>query len=262
VRAVSDLNAQAYDLFVAPVVRATASEPRAQMTRMMNPMRAQRWSLSSKNPMLAPVGDLAEQVREQRHALPDDHPMRIAERAWITHVANLWNIYRTKRDGTAEVAFHGLYGALAAWGVGAQRDQTIVGDSEDAHLTATLAQMEKGDGIDALIRMLLLLLGAQHSVSRQALGRIQTQVASDPALALLSEADLAARMKVQSILVAYEPAKALATLPVLLPTADARNAALTRLERYLAPPADRLPPLNAMLDDIRRALGLLSANAA
>ncbi|GIL39055.1 DUF3141 domain-containing protein [Roseiterribacter gracilis] len=263
VRAVSDLNAQAYDLFVAPVVRGTASEPRAQMTRMMNPMRAQRWSLSSKNPLLAPVGELAEQVREQRHALPDEHPMRAAERAWITHVAHLWDVYRTARDGAAEVAFHGLYGALAAWGVGAQRDQSIVGDSEDAHITATLAQMEKGDAIDALIRMLLLLLGAQHSVSRQALGRIQTQVAGDPALASLSEADLAARVKTQSILVAYEPQRALTTLPLLLTTTESRNAALLRLDRYLAPPADRLPPLNAMLNDIRNALGVpTAANAA
>jgi hypothetical protein len=202
-------------------------------------------------------------VREQRHPLPDDHPMRAAERAWIDHVAHLWDLYRTTRDGAAEVAFHALYGTLAAWGVGARRDQAIVGDSEDRHITATLAQMEQGDAIDALIRMLLLLLGAQHSVSRQALSRVQTQVSGDPALAALSEADLAARVKTQSILVAYEPARALATLPSLLPTAESRTAALARLERYLAPPADRLPTLNAMLNDIRAALGMpTAANAA
>jgi pimeloyl-ACP methyl ester carboxylesterase len=262
VHAISDLNAQAYDLFVSPFVRATASEPRAAAMRMMNPMRAQRWSLSSKNPLLAPVGEMAAQVRGQRAPLPDDHPMRAAERAWISHVAHLWDVYRTARDGAAEVAFHGLYGALAAWGVGARRDPSVADESEDANLTATLAQMDKGDAVDALIRMLLLLLGAQQSVSRQALGRIQAQVAGDPALAALSEVDLAGRVKTQSILVAYEPARALSTLPSLLPTMDSRVSALTRLERYLAPPADRLPALTAMLRDIRGALGLPAAAAA
>lgn len=256
VRAISDINAQAYDLFVSPFVRATATEPRAQAMRMLNPMRAQRWSLSSKNPFLAPIGQVADSVREQRDALPDDHPMRVAERAWIGHVAHLWDVYRTARDGAAEVAFHGLYGALAAWGVGARREQGIVGDSEDRQIAATMAQMDSGDEIDALIRMLLLLLGAQHSVSRQALSRVQTQVAGDPALASLSETELAARVKTQSILVAYEPARALATLPSLLPSADTRSAALARLERYLAPPADRLPALTQMLQDIRKALGV------
>jgi pimeloyl-ACP methyl ester carboxylesterase len=263
VRAISDLNAQAYDLFVSPLAKAGSSEATASTMRMLNPMRLQRWALSSRTPGMASLGEAATQMRQSRAPLPDEHPMRVAERAWIGHVAQLWDVYRMTRDGMTEVAFHGLYGALAAWGVGAPRPQRGVGDIDGAHIAAAMAQMEIGDATDALIRMLLLLLGAQASVSRQALGRVQAQVAEDPALAGLSEAELAARVKRQSVLVAYEPARALATLPSLLPGAEARTVALARLEAYVAPPADRLPSLNAMLDDIRRALGVAqAANAA
>lgn len=259
VRRMSDLNGMIYDMFVSPVVRAMATEKNAEFMRMMHPMRMQRWMISDKNPFLAWIAPAADAVRANRQKLELDHPGMKLEQSGAETVAATLDLYRDVRDGAAEVAFHAIYGTLGSLGIPGNITNGTGADTSDeeprdaALVAQTLAGIEHGDQLDALIRMMLLLLSAQQSVSRGALARVQQQVALDPELAKLDEAMLSAKMKVQSIIVAYDPARALSTLPALLPSGQ-RTLALERVEKFLAPAKDRVPALTEMLERITEVL--------
>src|SRR4051794_24730954 len=80
VRRLSEANAGLYEQLVAPVVRSMASEPVAEATRRLNPLRVQRWALSDLNPMIWPIAALASVVRANRQACAADNPYRTMER--------------------------------------------------------------------------------------------------------------------------------------------------------------------------------------
>src|ERR1700726_2729944 len=63
---VSEINLALYRTFVQPAVRAAVSSPLADWLRQMHPLRLQYELFSNANPMMAPVANMAEEVRKNR----------------------------------------------------------------------------------------------------------------------------------------------------------------------------------------------------
>src|SRR4030095_3877641 len=80
VNAISEFNQRAYELFGQPLVKAHANEYGAKLSRVLHPLRAQRWAFSDLNPALWWLEPVAKAVKEHRHATSAEHPIRELER--------------------------------------------------------------------------------------------------------------------------------------------------------------------------------------
>ena len=63
VKAVSEFNQRAYELFGRPLVQAVSNEYAAKLSREFHPLRLQRWSISDLNPWLGWIAPTAETVK-------------------------------------------------------------------------------------------------------------------------------------------------------------------------------------------------------
>ena len=111
VRQVSDMNETFYRTFVSPWVQAAATPWTAAMLRWLHPMRTSRYLLSEKfSPWMHVVAAVAKQVRKNRVSVPDDSPLRLAERTVSGQVAKAIETVRQSRDKAEEESFRRLYG--------------------------------------------------------------------------------------------------------------------------------------------------------
>lgn len=109
VEAISEFNQRAYELFAQPLVQAVSNEFTADLMRSFHPLRVQHWALSDLNPWLAWLGPVAESVRQQRHAVEDDHPLRKLERTGSDLLSASLDLYRGLRDAATEASFFSVY---------------------------------------------------------------------------------------------------------------------------------------------------------
>jgi hypothetical protein len=111
VRQVSDFNETLYRTFVSPWVRAAVTPWSAAMLKWLHPMRTSRYLLSEKfAPWMYVIAALAEQVRKNRLAVPDDSALRAAERIFAGRVTKTIEAVRQSRDKAEEETFRRLYG--------------------------------------------------------------------------------------------------------------------------------------------------------
>ena len=115
---ISALNQSLYDLFVAPVVRQMATEETAEKRRQMHPLRLRRTLVSDKNPLMAPVAGAGRAGQaEPPPGAPRTTPSSPGKGSGPSGVERSLDTWRDWRDAWTEIAFHGVYGWLAAVGV-------------------------------------------------------------------------------------------------------------------------------------------------
>ena len=110
VKAVSEFNQRAYELFGRPLVQALSNEYAAKLSREFHPLRLQRWSISDLNPWLWWLAPTAEAVKAQRQALGPEDPARKLESAVSELTSASLDCYRALRDAAAEATFFQVYG--------------------------------------------------------------------------------------------------------------------------------------------------------
>jgi pimeloyl-ACP methyl ester carboxylesterase len=114
VRQISEYNETLYRTFVSPWIQAASTPSSAALMKWLHPMRTSRYLLSEKfSPWMHLVAAMAEQVRENRTAEPEDSPLHAAERDFNAHVTKTVEAAREERDKMEEAAFQLLYGSLA-----------------------------------------------------------------------------------------------------------------------------------------------------
>ncbi len=113
----SEMQTALYKAWVRPWLQALPLRAVGDAVVDLHPLRLQRRGFSDKHPAAAPVAALAQQVREHRHALPDDHPARQWERAVSTCLENSLDLYRDLRDQAVVQCARLAYGplGLGAW---------------------------------------------------------------------------------------------------------------------------------------------------
>lgn len=260
---VSQLNADAYDLLLRPLIQSLVTPQIAEWMREMHPARVQRRAFSGKNPMLAWLPAAAEQARAARSDTPPgaDNPFVLAERLWAAGVEQSLDFWRDLRDACYETAFFALYGGPFMRWAGRLNNFTRT-HKEPGELRlmpqaqAALMNVGRGGFPEAVIRMMLLLSEARGSVRRDRLERSAHMLSSDEPFASLGAQRRAQLIHEQSIIVEFEREAAIETLPQLLPQPADRARAVGAVE-FVAGSIEEMEPRTIhMLQRIRKVLGL------
>jgi pimeloyl-ACP methyl ester carboxylesterase len=258
---ISQLNQSIYDLFLAPFVRQVATEETAELRRQLHPLRLRRTLVSDENPLLAPLGSLAAQVKEQRRPARPDNPFLAWEQAWADGIERSIDAWRDMRDAWTETAFHGVYGWMAAFGVATAEpvEPAAAPRPEAPEARAALARIEAGGYAEAVIRMMILLAQARGAVRRSRLARSSAMLQGEAPFAQMTAEARQALIREQTIIASMAPVEALAALPRLLPRVTDRRRAMAVVEAVAGPEAELGEAALAMLEQQRNVLGLTRA---
>jgi hypothetical protein len=262
VAAISDFNQRAYELFLQPYVQATSDEFTASAIRRFHPLRVQRWAWSDFNPWLAWLPGAAAFVKENRQAAPADHPLRTAEASLAELASATLEYQRALRDAFTEALFFHVYGNLFALYI-ADREPAPAPQPTDPRelpvVKEALASIDKGGYPEAFARVgYLVTRRGDVPLSRLESGQQMVKDYKEflPAVSLEQMRRVAGE---QEIIATYEPDKAIATLPALLPQRKDRERLLTLLDQLENDPRVRhdglTPEQQAMVERVRRALG-------
>jgi len=262
VAAVSEFNQRAYEIFAQPLVQASADEFTASTMRRLHPLRVQRWALSDFNPWLAWLPSAAQLVKENRQALPADHPLRRAEASLVELASATLEYQRALRDAFTEALFFHVYGNLFSLYIADREPAPAAHPSDPRELPIikeALASIDKGGYPEAFARVgFLVTRRGDVPLSRLEAGQQMVKDYKEflPAVPLEQMRRIAGE---QEIIATYEPDRAIGSLPALLPRRKDRERLLTLLDRLANDPRVRreglTPEQRTMLERVRSALG-------
>lgn len=264
---VSEASATLYETFLRPVVRSLVNEESARRFFASRPLRLERSLVSDRNPLLAPVAALAEQVRAERRPVAGDNPWLALERFGSDAIAQKLDLYRDLRDAAQELWFHGIYGSLPAQAIGRQelvgREQTNADNLLALpDVRAALDRVEQGGEAEGVVRMLELLSRARGYVRRSRLERELALFATELPFSAMDDEARARLIHEQALIVQFAPEKAKASLPALLATAKDRKRALELVMRVAGPAETMHPQALALYREFEAMLGRQSKAAA
>ncbi len=240
VEEISEFNQRAYELFVQPMIQAMSNEFAAKLSRQLHPLRIQHWAVSDLNPWLAWLAPAAQMVKAQRKALAPDAPARKAERMGSEIVSASLDYYREMRDAMTEATFFQTYSNIFSLYLADKREakeqaETIADPRELPVVQEALDSIEEGGYAEAITRVAALLVrrGEPLPLSRFVLKKELAEEYADllPKLALHEWRRIRGE---QEIIVRYEPARALATLPQLVADPVDRDRLIKLARRLLA----------------------------
>ncbi|MDH7797549.1 MULTISPECIES: DUF3141 domain-containing protein [unclassified Beijerinckia] len=257
---ISEVGATAYENLLRPFVRALVNDDTAKLFFRTRPMRLERSLLSDKNPLLAPVKALAEQVRVHRQSVKADNPFLALEHLMSDTIEHSLNVYRDIRDAEVELSFHAIYGSLPMQLIG---QQEIAGRAQAStenllmlpDVRGALANIETGGEAEGMIRMLELLSEARGYIRRSRLERELQLFATEEPFAAMSEDKRAKLIYEQALIVRFAPERAKASLPQLLNTAEERERTLDLVMRIAGPVETMHPQALALYREFEAMLG-------
>ncbi len=257
----SEMQAQAYDLFVRPFVKAAVTDTTAELSRAMHPQRLTRALMSSRSPLVRGLEERAGQVRAERKPAAPDNPFLAAEALWVEMAGQAIDLWRDQRDMMTELMFHGVWGQpwMRAFGRSHDARRTLKNAHELRALpevSAALFNIERGGFIEAVIRMLILLAENRGTVRRDRLERASRVLTQDEPFKSLTAERRAMIIHEQTLIATYEPDAAIDTLPVLLKTAEERDLA-ARIVQYIPGAIGEMTPKTLeMLQRFHKVLDL------
>jgi hypothetical protein len=108
---ISDINLGMYRSFVQPWLRALVTPQSAEWSQRLHPLRLPYELISDRNPAIAPIAQVAEQVREHRQPVSADNPFLMAQEMFSNLIETSLNIWQELRDSADERTFMGVYGS-------------------------------------------------------------------------------------------------------------------------------------------------------
>jgi len=223
----------------------------------------QRWAFSDSNPWLAWLPGAAQLVKDNRQALPAGHELRRAEASLADLASAALEYQRAMRDAFTEALFFHVYGNLFSLYIADKQkalapEAPVIEPRELPVVKEALASIDKGGYPEAFARVgFLVTRRGDVPLSRLEAGQQMVKDYKEflPAVPLEQMRRVAGE---QEIIATYEPDKAIATLPALLPQRKDRERLLTLLERLANDPRVRrdglTPEQQAMIKRVRSAL--------
>ncbi len=242
----SDVNLALYRTLGQPVVRALVNEQTAEAVRAAHPSRVRFAAFSDRNPAMAPVKTLAEQVRADRRPVAPDNPLLALEQVASTWISTCLDSYRIVRDGMSEALFVNLYGSpvlqamvgLGPDGAGQARriERDLARETAAANARADLDKLFEAGGFrEAMVRALIYVRAPEGSVDERGFSMLKAMVAMRLANEKLHLEEIKKLFHVQSLLVRRDEERAVAAIPHLLrDSGNLRETALAVVHRILA----------------------------
>ncbi|SAI65676.1 Protein of uncharacterised function (DUF3141) [Bordetella ansorpii] len=268
---ISDINLGLYRTFVQPWVHATVTPQSAEWMQRMHPLRLPYEMISDRNPLVAPVAQIAEQVRENRQQVAPDNPFLMAQQMVSKAIETSLDMYQEIRDWAQEALFMNIYGSplVQDWaGLGAKerresprRHPGVSPEHRDfmANRNAELRSLVPVGGLrEAAIRMLLYVTSAEGGIDERSFAGIRRMRAEkDHILSLQQFKDV---VRDQAMVMRLDAKAALHAMPTLLQGSSAeeiRNA-LADMKEVL----EAAQPLNARAQESLREMEQLFEDAA
>ena len=110
---ISEMNLVLYRAFMQPWVRATVNAPLADWMRRAHPLRLSYELFSDKNPAMAPVAALAEQVSKNRRRADSGNPFIAMQETMSGQIVAALDAWRDACETMAERTFLTIYGLPA-----------------------------------------------------------------------------------------------------------------------------------------------------
>jgi hypothetical protein len=274
---VSETNLALYRTFAQPIVQAMVSSALADWLRKLHPLRLSYEVLSDKNPVMALIAPMAEQVRKTRKPAAADNPfLAVQENASCIIVAGL-NAWRDARDALAERLFFRVYGSpvlQAATGIdpAAARPPRKAPKSllHDELLQNRLADLKSriplGGVREAVIRGLLYVGVARREVDERGFGavrRIRCARATLPEFKALPLPEFKALVRDQFFILQLDTEAALAAIPSMLPAdAGTRAEAFGLLKEVLCASGELSAEDKERLDRVAQLFGVAELSSA
>ena len=241
----SRLGGDLYEIYARPFVQAAITPQIAEAIRLSHPGRASRLIFSDRNPFMKSVPDIAKKLQEQAKPL-NGNPFLEFERLWTESLIQSIDLWRDVRDALYEATFLSIYGSPFLRWVGQQQafTRTLKDPKELRYLPevqTVLLSIDRGGFVEAVIRMLVLLADSRGSVRRDRLERSSKVLTQDEPFASLGAERRALYIREQSIIAEFEPDRAIATLPALLPNPEDRRKAIEVVE-YIAGSLEEMEP--------------------
>ncbi|MFS8035939.1 DUF3141 domain-containing protein [Xanthobacter sp. AM11] len=261
VQRLSEMQADAYDVFMRPLVQACVTRASAEMGRTFHPLRIQRGFFSSRNPMMQAIPQIAKATTEARKPVAPENPFALAERLWADAVEQSMDIVRDLRDAWYETAFFSIYATPQARWFGRHFAFERTHKSKDElfalpEVQAALLHLKSGGFTEAVIRMLVLLADARGNVRRDRLERSAQVLTKDEPFRSLPMAQRSQIIHEQTLIVEYAGDAAVQTLADLLRTPEERRLAV-EVVQFVPGPLDEMEPRTlSMLQRFRHVLGL------
>lgn len=243
----SALNVQTYERTLRPVVKSAASTVGAQMMRKNQPQRLSRRALSDRNPLMRPVKEMAQRVRDQRAPVDTNNPFLAMEKAGAQWMETSLDLYRDYRDSMMESLFFFTYTSpFIATLTRGQSETAERPKPVDAlklpEVKAALSTITEGGLAAGAVRMILLINRARGYVRRSRLERAFELLQTAEPFKSMSNTQIKDLVRQQTLIVDFERTLSLETLPQVLATADERRAALDMV-MLVAGPRESMSPL-------------------
>lgn len=271
VRRIAEVNQQLYDGFVSPWLRALSSDSSAKIWRQLHPSRQERQQLSSRNPFLALLAPLANQVREQRQPVAADNPFWQWQQACSAMMTQTLDQWRVLRDGYYEQTFNAIYQApwlRAAVGLPPadqwqSHNQGVSWEREEM-LRLKKAELEAqytaGTAFDGLLRLLIYTAIGNGVVDVRPFNAIRRVMQETPLGEDVSLPQLKDAIRRQTWLTRNDETRALATLGALLCDSTQRQMALDMAWHLLGVAGPVSEGKQLRLGKVAAALGLSGAS--
>lgn len=289
--------AQAYEHNLRPLVQAMSNETSAQLLRSMHPLRLQRSTWSSKNPLAVAASNLSQMITssidkkqsldfvpvqktEDTHhpsdvyakiklpaieSLQQDNLFLQVEKMFMDSVRMTLDFWRDWQGRYTESLFFGIW--TMPWfrqygqSVGSRR----LMDKDSLHqlpkVEKALTKIAEGGFTQAVVRMLILSnIVADNNIDRDQLMRLTEVLTEQEPFAQLLQADLAAMIHTQTLIVRFAEDESIKSLSTLVKTKAERIDAL-KLVYYVV--GDKSEDKNfATVAIIRRIEAALDLKAA
>ena len=257
----SEIQAQAYEMWMRPLMRAMTTDTTAELGRALHPQRLQRALMSSKNPAVTPVQNLAAEIRDKRQKAAPGNPFIAAEELAFDIVEQAIDLWRDQRDMMTELMFQSIWSTpwMRAFGHSHEARRTLKNTSELQGLPevqAALFNIERGGFVEAVIRMLILLAENRGGVRRDRLERSSRVLTRDEPFKSLAPERRAMIIHEQTIIASFALDKAVETLPLLLKTDEERERAVAAVQYIAGPIAEMAPKTLEMLQKFHAVLEL------
>jgi pimeloyl-ACP methyl ester carboxylesterase len=266
---VSDINLALYRAFAQPAIQAMMSAPIAEWVRRLHPLRLQYELFSDANPLMKPVKEMAERVRQERSPPGADNPFMAAQEAVSKQIVASLDAWRDMTEAVSERMFLTIYGLptlQAAVGIDPTDPRPTRKAAKsplhreliESRIAELRSRIPVGGLRECMMRAILYVGMARGSVDERgaaAIRRLRATIrAEGPRLTL---AEFKALMREQFFMLLLDEDATLGAIPDLLPAdAQLRRKAFAALGEILSARGEMVGEVRERFERIAKLFGV------